>query len=96
MTRRHSTAVGKGDHDRLGGGEMPRDEEELLVTVVGKEEMVDVCEGPGLTWIPCQDSSDEVGEDALYERSGEGGREKVTFELRKEGAGEFLGRLCLG
>ena len=47
MTRSHSTAVGKEGHDRLGGGEMPCDEEELLVTVVGKEETVDVCEGPG-------------------------------------------------
>ena len=48
------------------------------------------------SWIPCQDSSDEAGEGSLYERSGEGGCEGVMFELRKEGAGEFLGRLCLG
>ena len=47
MTSRNLTAVGKEGRNRPEKGEMPHDEGELLVAVVGKEEMVVVCEGLG-------------------------------------------------
>ena len=47
VTSRNLTAVGKEGRNRPEKGEMPHDEGELLVAVVGKEEMVVVCEGLG-------------------------------------------------